>query len=822
MVAEVGAALEAEKGWQAAGEAMAMGLPGVAAMKAEALLAEGRWTEEEGRRLAELVVEGWTRAGEPDRVLERLKQEPKPPGTIFWRGQALLLKGEVEAAETVLREWAQAGAKAEQARLALARVFQAQGREALARRELKELRQSEDAEMARRARLMFNESELTVGRERVVLDRLEREQAAEGEVSLLQARAFFQAELWAEAKAEVEGILKGSAGGARLHHQAMLLQAEVLMAEGADLAAQEVLLKFLTVGSEPEFRAAAFAVLERVLRKGEGQAQRPLPPLLLDWLAAAPDADQRGHVLYLVAKWLEAEGRPEEALGLLESLLAAHPGHRKESDAMRLALSLHGQLGHDARVLDLAEAWQKQYGGGGLAMVDSITGGILFARGDYQEALARFQRAADLSIALVERRRSLFNAAVAAVRAGEMALYASLLGQLQVVSSQADQGQSAAVAGERSGESAADLGLDQALELAAKGDAAAVTALSEFIEAFPDHRRWAEAQVALAELALLDVPPRVKAAEAALGAAAGRIAVEELAMQQRIEYTRLWSREVAGDWKGVATAGLVFVEKWPKAELAAEVRMKVADAFFRQEDFANAQTQFELVAKQFPTSQYAEAAVYLAGRSAMNLRNMDAAIDLWEEVASQGGLLANAAKIQQALAKRREGKEAEALKVVEGLLAEKTLAAEWRWWLAVEKAELLILQGAKDPKPLVLAVTGLTEFLQTAELPVVWKAKAGYWRAYAQRIQGDLPTAVLSCYEVIEAVDESVPADPEAMVWYFKAGFLAVELLEQQKNWEGAARIAERLAGSGGDRAIEAKDIATKIRLERFLWDEKK
>ena len=63
--------------------------------------------------------------------------------------------------------------------------------------------------------------------------------------------------------------------------------------------------------------------------------------------------------------------------------------------------------------------------------------------------------------------------------------------------------------------------------------------------------------------------------------------------------------------------------------------------------------------------------------------------------------------------------------------------------------------------------------------------------------------------------------DPEAAVWYYRAGFLAVELLEENEQWEGAARMAERLAQAGGDRATEAKDVATKIRLERFLWDDR-
>jgi Tfp pilus assembly protein PilF len=819
------AALEDEKRYRDACAAMTAGLPGVAAMKAEALLEEAgeRLTGEEAEVVAELVVEGWTRAGEPDRVLERLNKQPKPHGTIFWRGQALLQKGEIEAAEGVLREWARAGRKAEQARLALALAFQAQGREALARRELKELRQSEDHELARRARLMFNESELTVGREQVVLDRLAREEdPGEGGLSLLKARALVQSGDLAEASAQLEKILKGSVGGARLHHQAMLLQAEVLITGGKGSAAQELILKLLASGTGTEFRAEAFEVLDRVLRRQDGEPQRPLPAALLEWMMAGADQERQGHVLFLVAKWLVAAGRPTEAVGLLETLLSLHPGHRKESEAMRLALTLHGQLGHDARVLYLAEAWQTKYGGGGLAMVDAITGGILFARGDYQQALARFQRAADLSIALGQRRKSLFNAAVAAVRAGELAVYASLLGQLQIVTHTADQGESAPVAGQKSGETAADLQLDHALDMAAKADAGAAMALAQFIEAYPDHGRWAEAQIAQAELALLDVPPRIKAADLALNAAAERIKEEESEMLQRISYTRMWSLEVAADWKGVASTGQAFLVKWPQAELAAEVRMKVADAYFRQEDFANAQTQFELVAKQFPTSEFAEAAVFLAGRAAMNLRNQDAAIELWEDVASQNGALARVARIQQALAKRREGKEQEALKVVDGLLIEKTLDADNRRWLSIEKAELLILLGTTNAKQLSAAVSLLKAFLGEADLPLPWRAKAGYWLAYAQRAQQADAEAVEACYDVTRAVDENNLADPDAMVWYFKTGFLAVELLEGMKNWEGAATMAERLAASGGERAIEAKDIATKIRLERFLWDERK
>jgi hypothetical protein len=93
--------------------------------------------------------------------------------------------------------------------------------------------------------------------------------------------------------------------------------------------------------------------------------------------------------------------------------------------------------------------------------------------------------------------------------------------------------------------------------------------------------------------------------------------------------------------------------------------------------------------------------------------------------------------------------------------------------------------------------------------------------AYALRKQKEDVAALKACQGVVDQVDLAQALDPESAVWYYRAGFLAIELLEKSGQWEGAARMAERLAQAGGDRAIEAKDVATKIRLERFLWDDK-
>jgi hypothetical protein len=56
------------------------------------------------------------------------------------------------------------------------------------------------------------------------------------------------------------------------------------------------------------------------------------------------------------------------------------------------------------------------------------------------------------------------------------------------------------------------------------------------------------------------------------------------------------------------------------------------------------------------------------------------------------------------------------------------------------------------------------------------------------------------------------------LFWYYKAGFNAAHLLEEDSKWESAAAIYEKLAAAGGSRSEEAKARLTNLRLEHFLW----
>jgi hypothetical protein len=66
--------------------------------------------------------------------------------------------------------------------------------------------------------------------------------------------------------------------------------------------------------------------------------------------------------------------------------------------------------------------------------------------------------------------------------------------------------------------------------------------------------------------------------------------------------------------------------------------------------------------------------------------------------------------------------------------------------------------------------------------------------------------------------DESRAGERRELFWYYKAGFNAARLLEEDSKWESAVAIYDKLVAAGGGRSEEAKARLNNIRLEHFLW----
>ncbi|MCB1277871.1 tetratricopeptide repeat protein [Prosthecobacter sp.] len=815
------AGLEDNADYVSARQALADGLPGVAGVKAERLLKRKGWTRVETRQLATFAAEAWTRAEDGARVLA-VADAYDLDDEIFWRGQALTLTGNLQAARKVLIEDGQSPHQP-RTRLLLAQILAALGENAEAQTELEPLLAAPEEPLHTHAQLLLSEININEGKTSVVIPAANHDAAT----NYLRARALLQSGQIAPAQNMLKAVLSATNGGERLHHAALVLQAEALLKQDRASESQDHLLKFLDATADSRLWTEAFDLLNRAHH--ELKEPSPFPEVVLRWISAGNAAQQqpdpspvlseatiefRGHAIYLTAQWLAAEKRDEESTSFLETLIQLHPGHPRLGDAMSLAIEIYASHHNDERVLALATEWRERFGTAS-ASVDFSAGSILFSRGERLRALQLFQNAANVATTLTERRRALFNAAVTAILSSDYTLYQSLLGQLEIVSN-------AAAAGKESGDSAASLELEKALFLASERKPEAEAALRAFIRNHPKHPRFADACIALTEWMLLAVPPRIQDAQTTLDSATSTSTELVPAQLQRIDYTRLWLRDAAGDLKSLVNEGAEFIKAWPESPLLPEVRLKIASAYYRSEDFANARTEFEIIAREYPDTPQAETALYFAAMSATSVMSVEGrkrALEIWEELAKKNSTLAVAARRQQALSERLQGDHVAALAALDKVLSMKSLDPEQRRMTICEKAEVLLLLGKTEPARLDSAADLLDEFLSDHSLPFMWKARAGFTLATVHSDAKHDTEALEACYNVLRAADMTPPASPADYVWFSKAGFFGVDLLEASRQWEAAARLAEQIARRPGDRSLEARERATKIRLEHFLWD---
>jgi outer membrane protein assembly factor BamD (BamD/ComL family) len=812
--------LEDQPEHQAALQALASGLPEVAAVKWERLLHDASLTHEQADAIAMRMVEALVRARLPEKAIVALTLF-QLPDEDFWLAQCRLLQGRLREAEILLRSYIKPGARyQEYAQMALGQVIGGQGRESTSRKEFRDLQSSSNPALSREARLLWNESEIVAGRSENVLKRLTTEERVDLRVSFLSACAYLENGDGKTAERILRKILEAKTPmPPRLRDACVLRLAEAYRLQvGRARKAEKLINKLLDQDEPIEFYETAFADLREL---DDGDAD--LVTHLLSWAFQPKPAERQALALFHAAAVLRDRGHFTEAAGLVETFRTLFPDHPREGDALRMAMECYGAMQADDRVLELAKEWRNKFEAGSGGAVDYLTGMIRFSRKDFAQAMGLFEKAAQLSAELIPARRALYNMAVAAYFAGDKRAYEGCLVELQK-KPDTENTDAPARKSSNTDDLAATLELEHARQLASKRDAGAEAALQTFIQSHGDHPLLVQAEVALAEFYLLNDTPLTKSAQTAVDACR---AIKEVSQewQERVDYTALWVKQAEADHPGVAKLGLAFLERWTKSARRDQVRMTVAQALYRSEEFAQAMAQFELLVEENAESPFAEAALFFAGKSSMaqiNAEGLDHAIELWGEVAQRGGPLAREAQRQQALAKRREGKESDALAVIETLLTAKTPpTGEERLSLLVEKSELLMLIAKQEPKGLEDALGILRQIMQDAKAPRAWRSRAGVLLEQCLERMGKVSEALEVCHDVVESSlsGNSIATTPTDFLWLYRAGFSALRILEEHKQWEAAAKLADRLAKTNGDQAEEAKKHATRILTEHFIWD---
>jgi hypothetical protein len=126
--------------------------------------------------------------------------------------------------------------------------------------------------------------------------------------------------------------------------------------------------------------------------------------------------------------------------------------------------------------------------------------------------------------------------------------------------------------------------------------------------------------------------------------------------------------------------------------------------------------------------------------------------------------------------------------------------------------------GASDPKNYDRAIEVYDQLAAEKDAGAHWRNQALFKKGVCLEKKSDRPGALATFYKIIE---EQSRTDNRAreFFWFYKAGFNAARILEEDDKWQPAAAIYETLASAGGTRSEEASTRLARLRLEHFLWE---
>jgi len=823
--------------------ALADRLPDLAAKRFGEALKVADLTDPDRESLLLKLAEAQVRSGQHAEALKTL-EDPQLADSAparFWRGQALAgLARYAEAAETLAPLAADPAAPFHtEAAFTRANLLVALGDPAAARKTLEPLtKKSSRPETTQRARLEL--AELAFARRdfpaaRTRLDSigdpgksLAKLPGLAARARLLEARLLLVEGQAVEAADRFAALVATPKGQSRSQHQrAILGHAAALAASQQPEVAADVLIRFISENPDSPLLGDAFgeflALLPGQPAPGDpilGQIEKWLPPpdagsrppILADdgALAAWPSArptDQRSALsafaLYNLARALRRTPDPQaraRAFQLLRQLRAMFPEH----PLARRSLLDAGQWYLDDERPDRARAC--------LASLSNI------ARDPRIAALAEFLRGtSDAKSGDFRAAAEAFDAAAAGLD-GEAAEIAAIdAGVARLRSGNPSISETPATATNR--RVATELALERALVLASDGDPTARPLLDRFIVEHPDHPRLAEARLALANAAMSGARPDLQLAADQLAALAapGRtpgVAPGALALAR----TRL--AELNHNPKSAAQIARDFLENHPDDPAAPDLSLRLGQALFRLGDFNEARLVLERLAEAAPTSPAAEAALFLAARSAALGATSQAraeSLDLYQKVVAINGTLADSARLERARTLVDMGRFDDAIAGLREWLRSLPPESSISFAAGALLAEAWFAKGGNDPAAYEQALATYQDLVKRSAPESSMNHRFRYLLGLTLERLERPGQALDTYYSLLENAERQPPLEWE---WVERAGFRALAILENAERWPAATAIATRIARLRGPRAGEAAARARKLRLEHMIWEE--
>ena len=262
-----------------------------------------------------------------------------------------------------------------------------------------------------------------------------------------------------------------------------------------------------------------------------------------------------------------------------------------------------------------------------------------------------------------------------------------------------------------------------------------------------------------------------------------------------------------------------FIEDNPDSKWSPEVIFWLAEQYFNQGRYAEAEPLFERVFVDFKDHPLAPRALFWAGRVSASQSNYVKAIERYSEVAKSyaNSEIMPQVRFAQGDALTELGEFARAILAFEEVIKKNPesdlVNAAWG-----RKGDCQFSLAVDNPSRYTEAMSSYQAILDRPSAPLALKLQTEYkiGRCHEKTF---VPDKAFNRYMnvVYTFINENVERSPYSVMWFTRSAFGAAALKEKEKAWEEAAQVYDRVVEANVPAAEEALKRIKKIKSENWL-----
>lgn len=264
------------------------------------------------------------------------------------------------------------------------------------------------------------------------------------------------------------------------------------------------------------------------------------------------------------------------------------------------------------------------------------------------------------------------------------------------------------------------------------------------------------------------------------------------------------------------------LEKHAGDAQAPSILFGMGELAFNKQDYVNAQTSFESLAKNYPQSDLADDAYYWAGKAALAHDDLGDALQILEKIPEKSPLKIDA-RLLQGKIYHRQMKFDDAIVLFDAVISAEKSGPRYIEAL-LRKGDCYFALGSSDSNRYELASAAYGLVLNSTQGNLAQRNEAGFKRAKClQKLKRD-GDALALYLDVMNGrlfiPTDAAPIAPPEFLWQVKAGIEAATIRENQQDWKGAIEVYRKLEQMGGPNQQQFHDVITKLRRDHYLFDE--